>query len=77
MGHRGWKPLPDGTRVRHYGHQWPEAYRNGTATIVRHFWNGVWLEYVVRLDRPDGVGKTEGEWSADYTVKIQGMGDEK
>jgi hypothetical protein len=27
-------PFPPGTRVRHYGHQWPEALLHGTAAIL-------------------------------------------
>jgi len=74
-GHRGWTPLPNGARVRHSGHRWPEAFRNGTATIVRHFWRGHWLEYVVALDEEvRRVGAPTAEWSADATVSIDARG---
>jgi hypothetical protein len=42
--------LPIGARVRLYGHQWPEALRSGTGTIVdvvmQHSVDGSW-EYLV------------------------------
>ena len=63
--------MPDGTRVRHSGHRYSKAYRDGTATVVRHFWRGVWLEYVVLLDEDIRyIGKDTAEWSADCTVKM-------
>lgn len=39
-------PYPAGTIVRHYGHQWPAAWR-GTATVRTAVPNGRYWEYVV------------------------------
>jgi hypothetical protein len=70
---KNWTPLPPGTVVRHQGQQYSAA-KNGTAVIVRHYWNGLRLEYIVApldhvkssayFDRPG----REGCWSADRTV---------
>lgn len=67
--HRNWIPLPDGTRVRHSGHQFTRAFRDGTANIVRHFRNGPWLEYVVEVDPPMSDGPVIREWSADHVIE--------
>lgn len=63
------EPLPAGTRVRHYGHQWPKAIARGTATVVEHFYVGPHLEYRVRFDAPK-FGATGSEWSASATIPI-------
>lgn len=52
--------------------RWPGVFTRGSATVLRHFWNGVWLEYVVLLD--EGIrytGKDTAEWSADHVVRIR------
>ncbi|RKN61889.1 hypothetical protein D7231_31965 [Streptomyces klenkii] len=69
-------PLPVGTRVRHYGQQWPAA-RRGTATITAvkplpHL--GVW-EYRVRTTEdfarrpgPDNPETRTVWWSSEATI---------
>lgn len=68
-GHQGWTPIPDGTRVRLSAHQFDRAFRDGTANIVRHFWRGPWLEYVVEVDPSMTDGPTTREWSADHVIR--------
>lgn len=71
-GHEGWAPIPDGARVRLSSHQWPGVFTKGSATVLRHFWNGRWLEYVVLLD--EGIryiGSETAEWSADHVIEIK------
>lgn len=69
-GHIGMTPLPDGTRVRHSAHEFSSAFLHGTGVVLRHFWRGRWLEYVVRIDSDKGLGEPlEREWSADCTIE--------
>lgn len=63
-------PLPVGTRVRHYVHQWPNAYRDGTANIVEvrgPMYDGSY-EYLVSVD--DGSTKPRW-WPAHSTMPIR------
>lgn len=48
-------PIPVGTRVRHIGEQYPEAYLHGTGTVVevvRYYPQDRSYEYLVRCDKP-------------------------
>lgn len=66
-------PLPNGTRVRHGGEQYPEACRDGTANIIGHFWIGNHLEYKVKRDKPRFTdGPLECEWAYYHTRRIDG-----
>ena len=56
-----------GARVRHVGHQYPEA-RNGTATIERIFTRGVDVEMIVKRDAPE-FGSEYGYW-ANYHTRV-------
>jgi len=68
-------PLPVGTRVRHYGQQWPAA-RQGTATIIAvkgPYTDGTW-EYQVRATvdfsrrpGPDNPETRTAWWSSNAT----------
>lgn len=64
-------PLPNHTRVRHAGEKYLEAGRDGTATIVGHFWMGSHLEYRVLHD---GVRRDrepeERQWAFYHTRRI-------
>jgi len=67
-------PYPAGTRVRHDGEQYPEAFRNGTGTVTDHFWRGPWLEYVIERDTDHPLTAFLGrrtEWSSERTVAIE------
>lgn len=70
--HRGWTPLPNGTRVRHSQHTTRAQRRNGTGNIHGHVWNhgGRWLEYKVRADVPAIQGRAIEQWSADHTEQV-------
>jgi len=49
------EPIPVGTRVRHRGEQYPEAFRDGTGTVVevlRYYPQDRTYEYLVQCDRP-------------------------
>jgi hypothetical protein len=71
-------PLPAGTRVRHYGQQWPAA-RRGTATIVDAkgpYNDGSW-EYLVlagadfsRATGPDNPETREAWWSSLAVISV-------
>jgi hypothetical protein len=63
-------PLAIGTRVRHYGHQWPAAYRDGTANIreVKGPWPDGSYEYLV--DAEDG-GSSPRWWASHATIPVQ------
>lgn len=65
------EPLPAGTRVRHYGQQWPDAIWDGTATVIEHFYAGRHLEYRMQRDKPL-FGSDTGEWAAWATVPTRG-----
>ncbi|MFC9432751.1 hypothetical protein [Nocardia sp. NPDC057030] len=66
MTHHQTDRLEVGTRVRHYTHQFPRAYTEGTATIVhvikQHAIDDTW-EYKVRLDNGELA-----EWNYVYPV---------
>ena len=72
------RPLPVGTRVRHYGQQWPAA-RTGTATIVDAkgpYYDGSW-EYLVlagvdfsRATGPANPETRETWWSSLATIPV-------
>jgi hypothetical protein len=67
-------PFPPGTVVRSYGDQYPEAYQRGTATVIRSFRRGQWLEYEVGY-HPENpwrrlTGKDRSEWSSERTFAI-------
>lgn len=64
-------PFPPGTRVRHYGQQYPEALE-GTATVleVHEERTGGW-EYLVQRDRPifpDSPNQPTW-WASYHTIK--------
>ena len=72
-------PLPVGTRVRHYGQQWPAA-RSGTATIVAA--EGPWpdgtYEYDVlttqdfsRRPGPDNPETRQTRWASYATIPTE------
>lgn len=69
------EPLPPGTRVRHYGHQFPRALREGTATVVGHLHVNGYVEYVVDVDEDirgvpwDGDHRRR-QWAATATMPI-------
>lgn len=64
-------PMPNGTRVRHGGEQYPRAYLEGTANIVGHFWIGDHLEYRIMRDKPRFTGgPLEGEWAYYHTHRV-------
>lgn len=68
-------PLPVGTRVRHYGHQYARAHAKGTATVAGHVHVNGWLEYVVDVDEDvrgvpwDGDHRRR-QWAATATIPI-------
>jgi hypothetical protein len=69
-------PLPVGCRVRHYGHQWPDAYRLGTGEIeeIEEGGGGTW-EYLVRLDR--ALAHHYGDtvwWNSAVTIDMRRSG---
>lgn len=73
-------PLPVGTRVRHYGQQWPAA-RSGTATIreVKGPWPDGSFEYRVdttvdfsRRPGPDNPETRKAWWSSSATIRAGG-----
>lgn len=59
-------PLAPGTRVRHYGHQYGAARRNGTATIVEVRPHRDLFEYAVEQDGDDQLRW----WSSTVTIAI-------
>lgn len=66
-------PLAPGTRVRHHGEQYPEAYRDGTAVVLYAFVYNGHLEYRVCRDRPLVEGMSaETDWSDEATYVIDG-----
>lgn len=67
-----------GQRVRHVGQQYPEAYRNGTATIERIFrsprttWGRPDVELIAKRDKPIwGPDDMHAYW-ADYHAVLVG-----
>lgn len=62
-------PLPAGTRVRHYGHQWPEAHRDGTGNIreAKGPYPDGSYEYLVDVE--DG-STTPRWWSSFATIHV-------
>lgn len=70
------EPLPAGTRVRHYGHQFPRAFREGTATVVGHLHVNGWLEYLVDVDEgtrgvdPYGQHRRR-QWANTATIPVR------
>lgn len=68
------EPLPPGTRVRHYGDQFPRAFTEGTATVVGHFHINGHLEYRVRRDPTWATDAGVREWSAEATIPVNVKG---
>lgn len=72
--------LAPGVRVRHCGHQWPEAYADGTAVVVAiterdpSAWAREWrmpdIEMVVAYDRPILEGRSRLVMLAQYHVQV-------
>jgi hypothetical protein len=72
-------PLPVGTRVRHYGQQWPAA-RQGTATVreVKGPYQDGSYEYRVTAGQdfsrrigPDNPETRETWWSSTATIRTE------
>lgn len=70
--------LKPGTRIRHRGHQWPDAYREGTGNVVaitekpESAWSQSWgapdVEMVVAYDEPTLPGMSRLVTLAQYHV---------
>lgn len=66
------KPLAVGTRVRHRGEQYPEAYERGTGTVVevvRYYPQDRTYEYMVQCDKAPWGG-TETLVSRNHVVEV-------
>jgi len=90
LAEHGYRDIPEhngikvGARVRHIGHRYPEAYREGTGTVlaVMHKDPSSWsasygrpdIELLVAQDRPMSPGfPISGV--ADYHVEVIEVGD--
>jgi hypothetical protein len=72
--------LAPGVRVRHRGHQWPAAYREGTGVVVAitekpdSGWSQSWgkpdVEMVVAFDKPTLPGMSRLSTLAQYHVAV-------
>ena len=70
--------LAPGVRVRHRGHQWPDAFRKGTGVVVAitekspSAWSQEWrmpdVEMVVAFDKPTWPGTSRLSTLAQYHV---------
>ena len=69
-------PLPEGTRVRHRGEQYPEALANGTGNIVkviRHYPQDDTYEYLVQCDKPTIWSQGETLLERNHMVPVRGV----
>lgn len=72
--------MAPGVRVRHSGHRWPEAYRDGTGVVVAiterspSAWSQSWgapdIEMVVAFDKPTLPGMSRLSTLAQYHVAV-------
>lgn len=70
--------LRAGVRIRHYGHQWPGAYDDGTGVVVAvtekpdSAWSRTWgkpdVELIAAWDRPGVTGRVSQ--LAQYHVEV-------
>ncbi|WP_205326921.1 hypothetical protein [Glycomyces sp. YM15] len=65
-------PLNVGTRIRHIGHQWPAALRNGTGVVHALAKGGPDdIELVVVWDKPGPTGSYVADLADYHVVAIQ------
>lgn len=88
LAERGYKQIPEragiqpGQRVRHYAHQYPEAYRDGTATVLAVMlrdpspWTQTYqqpdVEVIVQSDRPYDAEHPIRTWASYHVQRIEG-----